>query len=564
MNILLSDIRFLTSDLQELPEVARGDGASFTRLLQQQLSIDAQSSTQAIEFKDFFQTLPEGAEIPVSVSVSPANVAWTDFPPQQQVRITSVADPLAAPPAESAATLPNQALSTWPVNAQIPSVTGDQLPAGGNSLPVGDSDGLLSAKRQIKPEAPLQYPIAAAVSVESGAAEPAPDSARLAVTPVPATNPGAASGRATVELPAHKTPARNTLPAAVQAAGRRQPPAAGVVQVEPGDAAGVDATGVRRDAIDAAGLRRDAIVDRLIPSAPAGLVTPARSDVPGDALPSPAGLSPSPANGPARGVIMPRESGSKEFSLPRLPSVTPSAAVKTAAIGGSAGAVGEIVAIPEVFKVSMPPPTPATEVAVAEFSVNRSLELPAQVAANPAQPALAALSAGGQGPASGGAAPAMAAVPSALPVPLDVLNPARAADAVEWGDDLGQRVNWMINQKQNSATIRLDPPLLGKLDVQIKMADDATLITIQTQHAQTRDLIETAAVRLRDFLQESGYQNVNVDVSQRQDQQPQRAQTSLDDGTGEAEESMQEQEQDATQQSATRAFIGDGLLDIFA
>lgn len=202
MNILLSDIPPLTSDLQELTEVARVDGASFTRLLHQQLSIDADSSAQAIDFKDFYRSFPEGAEIPVSVPASPANVAWTAFPPQQQVRITSVADPLAAPPAESAATLPNQALSIRLVKAQMPSVTGDQLPTGGNSLPVGDSDGLLSVKREIKPGAAPQHPIAAAVSVELGVAEAAPDSVRLAVTPAPATNPGAASGRATVEIPA--------------------------------------------------------------------------------------------------------------------------------------------------------------------------------------------------------------------------------------------------------------------------------------------------------------------------------------------------------------------------
>ena len=101
---------------------------------------------------------------------------------------------------------------------------------------------------------------------------------------------------------------------------------------------------------------------------------------------------------------------------------------------------------------------------------------------------------------------------------------SRQAEAGDWGNGLGERVQWMINQKQNSAMIRLDPPALGKLDVQVKIAEDATTITIQTQHAQTRDLIETASHRLRDFLQESGYQNVNVDVSQRQDQQQARAQ----------------------------------------
>jgi len=550
MNILLSEIRALTSDLQELPEAVRGDGANFTRLLQQQLSINPASGTQPIEIKDLYRSFPGEAVFPDSVPASPANVAWTDFPPQRQVRIVGVAEPVAATSVESPTTLPPQPQSTSLAIVQRSTVTGDQLPAGGNSLPVAERDGLQLAKRAIEPAAPRQKPVTAAVNAESGVAGPAPDSVRLPVTPELVAGTGAARDRATAEIPADKAPAWNTLPATARAAGLRPPPATGVVHGKPGGAEGV---------------RRDAVIDRSIPTASVGLARLARSDIPGNTLPSPAGLSPSPANGLAPGVILSRASGPKEFGLPPLPSVTPSAAVKAAVVGGSpptASVGGEIVGIPDAFKASMPPPNSANEAVVTEFTANRSRELPAQVSAYQAQPTLAALTAGGQGPAA--AAPAMAAVHSVLPVPLDSLNPAPAANAVEWGDDLGRRVNWMINQKQNSATIRLDPPLLGKLDVQVKLADDATLITIQTQHAQTRDLIETAAVRLRDFLQESGYQNVNVDVSQRQDQQPQRAQTPVDDGAGEAEASMMEQEQGAIQQHSDSAFIGDGLLDIFA
>ena len=141
---------------------------------------------------------------------------------------------------------------------------------------------------------------------------------------------------------------------------------------------------------------------------------------------------------------------------------------------------------------------------------------------------------------------------------------ARNADSTQWGTGLSERINWMIDQKQNTATIRIDPPYLGKLDVQIKIVDDATMITIQTQHAQTRDLIESASTRLRDFLQESGYQNVNVDVSQRQDQQQARSQTAPGTNTDQQNESNQDQASNHQDREQVNYFIGDGLVDTFA
>ncbi len=151
-----------------------------------------------------------------------------------------------------------------------------------------------------------------------------------------------------------------------------------------------------------------------------------------------------------------------------------------------------------------------------------------------------------------------------LPQQLETMSLTRQADSAELGNGLGERVGWMINHKQNSATIRLDPPLLGKLDVQVKIADEATTITIQTQHAQTRDLIETASVRLRDFLQENGYQNVNVDVSQRQDQE--QAETQSDGEDGDQRDQIDQQRVTTDQQSVGRAgyLHGEGLLDTFA
>lgn len=99
-----------------------------------------------------------------------------------------------------------------------------------------------------------------------------------------------------------------------------------------------------------------------------------------------------------------------------------------------------------------------------------------------------------------------------LSTPPEPLYIARPDSPVEWSQGLGDRVSWMINQKLNSASIRLDPPSLGKLEIHIQVTDEATKITINVQTAQTRDLIENASIRLRDLLQEAGYQNVDVDV----------------------------------------------------
>lgn len=106
-----------------------------------------------------------------------------------------------------------------------------------------------------------------------------------------------------------------------------------------------------------------------------------------------------------------------------------------------------------------------------------------------------------------------------LPPQMETLTLSNPRDQQAISQGLGDRIQWMVNQKLNTATIRMDPPALGRLDVQIQVADDVTNVTIHTQHAQTRDLIDNASIRLREYLQENGYQNVNVDVSHQQQQQ---------------------------------------------
>lgn len=86
----------------------------------------------------------------------------------------------------------------------------------------------------------------------------------------------------------------------------------------------------------------------------------------------------------------------------------------------------------------------------------------------------------------------------------------------QWGSALGDKVQWMINAKLETAEIRIDPPHLGKMDVRIKMDGDGANIVIHTHQAATRDLVDAASFRLKEMLQDSGYNNVDVDVSHRE------------------------------------------------
>jgi flagellar hook-length control protein FliK len=272
------------------------------------------------------------------------------------------------------------------------------------------------------------------------------------------------------------------------------------------------------------------------------------------------------------GVAVPREIAARDQTLPREAAaaiVPPVREMQTNSaktpLTQAVNVVDSTEAGETLNPVRIPPQSVKmqAETTAAEFVASRGAEMPQQVSQAQPQPTVTALSAAVQGAASSTVASPVV-TPSPLPTQLETMSLARGADAAEWGNGVGDRVGWMINQKQNSATIRLDPPMLGKLDVQVKIADDATTITIQTQHAQTRELIESASLRLRDFLQESGYQNVNVDVSQRQDQQQARAQSGDEDQVANAEDAAAEQESVQAQHQQNRYFSGDGIVDTFA
>lgn len=557
MNIMLTDIRSLTLEMQEIPEVAPGAGDSFTRLLQQQLPADVADSEQVIEFKEFFPNMPQSMQTSELALASPAVAAWQDYLSQQEIRITTDTDPVAATPVDISAALLNQAQPVVAASLQTPDGTGEQLPLDGSGLPDAAIGGLAFPRNDSIPALLQGESAIAAVGPVPVAAESSDNPAQLALTPAPVKI------ISTGIDPASSAPI-NSIPDGAQSVG------AGSLSARLASAQALPDAGASINAPANAEIANGKQVDAQMKiSASAAQITIPLAAAPGDRAPNPAALSDSRPDGLAISANLTRESVGKDLPLSRELPTSDIVPVRQAKVISSA-LQREVPAstensglndIQDAIKTSTQPLRNHPEAIGPELVGNRSLELPQQFATSQTQQAVTALSAVGHSHATASTAPAL--IQNALPAQLETMNLARTADAGEWGNGLGERVNWMINQKQNSAIIRLDPPMLGKLDVQIKIADDATTITIHTQHAQTRDLIESASVRLRDFLQESGYQNVNVDVSQRQDQQQNRSQAAFEEDSGDRELNQEQDSAQAHHQPASY-FTGDGLLDTFA
>ena len=83
-----------------------------------------------------------------------------------------------------------------------------------------------------------------------------------------------------------------------------------------------------------------------------------------------------------------------------------------------------------------------------------------------------------------------------------------------WDQALGNRVRWMVNEKLLVAELKLNPPNLGVLEIRVQQEGDRTSIQFIAPQAAVRDAVDGALQRLRELFQESGLNLGDVTVSQ--------------------------------------------------
>jgi len=159
-------------------------------------------------------------------------------------------------------------------------------------------------------------------------------------------------------------------------------------------------------------------------------------------------------------------------------------------------------------------------------------------------------------PTAQGPAPATSALAT-----LSVNTPLTAAG---WDQALGERIQWMVNQKTQNAQIRLNPAQLGPMEVRVQVQNDQASIQFSSAHSTVREALEAALPRLRELFDASGVELVDVDVSGQSSAGGQRS--GGEDGVVLRETRVIDADSGAETvlETPVNALLANGRLDLFA
>ncbi|NDP47805.1 MAG: hypothetical protein GZ085_05310 [Sulfuriferula multivorans] len=135
--------------------------------------------------------------------------------------------------------------------------------------------------------------------------------------------------------------------------------------------------------------------------------------------------------------------------------------------------------------------------------------------------------------------------------------------AAAWGQALGEKIVWMAAGAQQTATLTLNPPNMGPMQIVLNISNEQATASFFSAQPEVRQALEAAFPRLREMMGEAGIQlgqaTVSADTPQQNapDQRSQRTALPFpnQDGTSMGELNLN---QPSTLQS------GRGLVDTFA
>lgn len=150
-----------------------------------------------------------------------------------------------------------------------------------------------------------------------------------------------------------------------------------------------------------------------------------------------------------------------------------------------------------------------------------------------------------------------------LPAAADKLTPSVGTPA--WDQALGQKIVWMVAGEQQSASLTLNPPDLGPLQVVLNVSNSQASATFSAAQPEVRQALEAALPKLRDMLSEAGIQLGQASVDSGQPNQTgedrRAAAHTHDSGGAMADSGSDSQARTALVQPASSGL---GLVDTFA
>lgn len=99
-----------------------------------------------------------------------------------------------------------------------------------------------------------------------------------------------------------------------------------------------------------------------------------------------------------------------------------------------------------------------------------------------------------------------------------------------WDNQVAQKIVWMVAGQEQSATLTLNPPDMGPMQVVLSVTNDQATVTFSANQLEVRQALENAMPKLREMMSESGIAlgNATVDAGtpdqrQAQGEQPGRS-----------------------------------------
>ncbi len=173
-------------------------------------------------------------------------------------------------------------------------------------------------------------------------------------------------------------------------------------------------------------------------------------------------------------------------------------------------------------------------------------------------------------------APAAAPVQQASLAMANAANGVGAGDKIParvgtpgWDNQVAQKIVWMVAGKEQSATLTLNPPDMGPMQVVLSVTNDHASVTFSSATPEVRQALEDAMPKLREMMSESGIALGNASVNDGAAQRQQQAQEDAGgrpgrgDGRGVASGSAAEAEAKQAERPKRGGELP-GLVDTFA
>ena len=174
---------------------------------------------------------------------------------------------------------------------------------------------------------------------------------------------------------------------------------------------------------------------------------------------------------------------------------------------------------------------------------------------------------------------AVAALAQAQPAVMEAVQAtAAAAEGLSarvgteaWENQVGQKVVYMVGSEEQTASLTLNPPDLGPLQVVLSVTNDQASVTFSANQEEVRQALENALPRLREMMSESGIALGNASVNAGMpDSSQAREQAARNgggfNGNGRGRGDGGNVVEEAAPRTVTRtAMLGDrGMVDTFA